>query len=116
MQAAGPPRQKHAGLALGQGRGHHEVFRGQFQPHVLHHLDVLDVLSRDVRDGYIEDVEVLSPYQVEEQVERPLEGLEDDLERIGWNVEILGRRHPGLALHDGEGHLLLFGTVEFHQR
>ena len=52
------------------------------------------VISRD-RD--VEDVEVLALDQVEQQIERALEGLEEDLERIGRYVEIvrqLGDGHP----------------------
>src|SRR5262249_19930463 len=58
-------------------------------------------------DRDVEDVEVLPPDQVEQKVERALERLEDDLERIGRDVEILRNLEHGLAAHDGERDLLL---------
>ena len=60
----------------------------KLQVQLLHELDVLHVLARDVRDRDVEDVEVLAPDQVEEQVERALERLEEHLERLRRDVEV----------------------------
>ena len=101
------PRQEHPGLDLGQHGGHQQVFAGELEVQLLHQLDVLHVLPRDVRDRDIEDVEILAPDHVEEQVERTLECLEEHLERLGRDVEVPRHLRDRLAIHDGERHLAL---------
>ncbi len=51
--------------------------------------------------------EVLAPDHVEEQVERTLECLEEDLERLRRDVEVPRHLRDGLSFHDGEGHFAL---------
>jgi hypothetical protein len=102
-------RQQHARLDLGQDRGHHQVLGGQLEAQVLQHVDVVDVLAGDLRDRDVEDVQVLPADQVQQQVERALEGLEDDLERIRRDVQVLRHLQHRLALEHGQRHLLLLG-------
>ena len=52
------PRQQHARLDLDQHRRHQQVFGGEFQLLLAHHLDVLQVLARELRHRDVEDVEV----------------------------------------------------------
>jgi hypothetical protein len=101
------PRQQHARLDLGQDRGHHQVFGGELEAHLVHGLDVVDVLPGDLGDGDVEDVQVLAADQVQQQVQRPFEGVEDDLQRIRRDVEILGDLQHWLAEHDRQRHFLL---------
>src|SRR5579871_3771758 len=60
----GRTRQQHARFDLGQHGGHHQVFAGELQLHLLHELDVLHVLARDLGDGDVEDVQVLAADEV----------------------------------------------------
>ena len=69
----------------GQDSGHHQVFRGELELQVAQHVDVLDVLPGDLGDGYVKDVQVLAADQVEQQIERAFEGLEDYLQRVSYN-------------------------------
>jgi hypothetical protein len=49
----------------------------------------------------------LASDQIQKQIEGPLECLEKDLERMGWNVEIARQLRDRFAGDDGEGHLAL---------
>ena len=109
LLGGGGAGQQHARLDLGQQGGHHQVFRRQFQAHVLHQLNVFHVLVGDHGNGDVEDVQVLALDQVEQQVQGPLEGVEEDLQGVRRYVEVLGQGEQGLALDDGEGHLPLLG-------
>ena len=104
-------RQQHARLDLGQRRGHHQVLAGELELHFLHQLDVLHVLARDLGDRDVEDVEVLPADQVQQQVERTFERLEEHLERLRRDVEILRHLGDGLAIDDGERHFHLLGAT-----
>ncbi|MCY1240081.1 hypothetical protein D9M72_529100 [compost metagenome] len=57
--------------------------------------------------GNVEDVDVLLADQVEQQVERALEGFEEDLQRIRRDIEILRQLGHRLAVDQGERQLLL---------
>ena len=85
-------RQQHARLDLDQHRRHQQVVAGELEVARADLLDVGQVLPRHARQRDVEDVEVLPPDQVEQQVERALEGLEEDLERIGRDVEVVRQR------------------------
>ncbi len=100
-------RQQHARLDLGQDRGHHQVFGGQLEAQVLQDLDVIDVLAGDLGDRDIEDVEVLPADQVQQQVERAFEGLEDHFQRIRRDVQVLRHLQNRLSLEHGQRHFLL---------
>ena len=51
-------------------------------------LDVLHVLARDLGDRDVEDVEVLAADQVQQQVERAFERLQEHLQRIRRDVQV----------------------------
>ena len=82
------PRQQHARFYFGKCRRHHEILARQFELHATHHVDVLHVLARDLGNGNIEDVQVLPADQVQQQVERAFERLQENLQRIRRNVEV----------------------------
>ena len=73
----------------------------------MHRLDVGDVLAGDLRDRDVEDLEVLAADQVQQQVERAFERIQDDLERIRRDVEVLRDLQHGLAMHHRQRHFLL---------
>ena len=99
-------RQQHARLDLDQHSGHRQILGREFEIRLADLVDVAQVLPREPRHRDVEDVEVLLPDQVEQQVERPLEGLEEDLERIGRDVEVGRQREQRLAVEPGEGDLI----------
>ena len=95
-------------LDLGQDRGHQQVFSGQFQPHhIAHQLDVAHVLPGDLGDRDIQDVQVLPPDQIQQQIQRTFECLQDHLERIRRYVQILRHLQHRLTAHDRQWHFLL---------
>ena len=100
-------RQEHARLDLGQHGGHHQILGGQFEAQLRHQLHVLHVLVGDDGDRDMEDIQVLALDQVQQQVQRPLEGVEKDLQGIRRDVEVLRQGQVGLALDQGERQLLL---------
>ena len=61
-------------------------------------VDVLQVLQRDLRHRDVEDVEVLLADQVQQQVQRPFEGFEEDFQRIGRDVQVVRQRKQRLAV------------------
>ena len=72
-------RKQHAALDLYKlGRQHHEILR---HDHIvlLHGLDVLQILSCYLRDLYIIDTHAGMLYEVDQQVERPLEDVKFNL-------------------------------------
>ena len=105
LACRGRPRQQHARLDLGQRRGHHQVFAGELELHAAHHVDVRHVLARDLGDRDVEDVEVLAADQVQQQVERAFERLEEHLQRIRRDVQVVRHLRDRLALDDGKRHL-----------
>lgn len=76
---------------------------------VLHQLDVLHVLAGDLRQRDIEHIQVLAPDQVQQQIERALEGIQEHLERLRRYVQVLRQLRERLAIDHGERHLDLFG-------
>ena len=97
-------RQQHARLDLGERRGHQQIFAGQLELQHLHQLDVARVLAGDLGDRNVEDVEILPPDQIQQQIERALEGLEEHLERLRRDVQVARQLGDGLALHHRERH------------
>ena len=104
-------RQQHSRLDLGQRRRHDQVFSGQFELHVLHELDVARVLDGDFGYGNVEDIQVLPPDQIQQQIQRAFEGFEKDLESVGRDIEIPGQLGNRFALNHREGHLTLPGIA-----
>jgi hypothetical protein len=73
-------------------------------------VDVDQILARHLGHRDVEDVEVLLADQVEQQVQRPLEGVEEDLEGVGRDVQIQRQLHHRLAVKAGQHlQLELFG-------
>ena len=100
-------RQQHARFHLGERRRHEQIFAGQLQLQHLHELDVARVLTRDLGDRNVQDVEVLPPDQIEQQIERALEGLQKYLESLRRDVQVARQLRDGLSLDHGEGHFRL---------
>jgi hypothetical protein len=101
-----PGRQQHPALDLDEHGRHQQVLAGQFEvvgPDLLH---VLQVLSRDAGQRDVEDVEVLLADQVEQQVQRPFEGLQKDLQRVGRDVQVLRHAEQRLAVQARHRHLV----------
>ena len=67
--------QQQTGFYLREPGRHQQVFRRQLQIEPLHQLHVLHVLSGDLQDRQVQDVELLTPDEVEQQIQRPLEGV-----------------------------------------
>jgi hypothetical protein len=59
----------------------------------------------------VEDVQVLAADQVQQQIERALEGLEEHLQRLWRDVEIPRHLGDGFAVHHRKGHLGLLGCA-----
>jgi len=100
-------RQQHARLDLGQHGGHQQILARQFELHLLHEFDVLHVLPGDFRDRDIEDVNVLPPYQVQQQIEGALESLEKHLQCVRRYVQVLRQSRYRLAVDDRKWHFSL---------
>jgi len=64
----------------------------------VHHVDVLEVLARQLRHRDVEHIQVLLADQVQQKVERAFEALQDDLQRIRRDVQILRHREHRLAV------------------
>ncbi len=95
--------QQQAGLYLREPGRHQQVFRRQLEVEALHQIHVLHVLGGDLQDGQVEDVELLAPDEVEQEIQRPLEGVEKHLQRIGGDEQVLGQLMVGLPQHGGDG-------------
>ena len=83
----------------------------QLEFHVVHEFDVARVLDGDLGNGNVENVQVLPPDEIQQQVQRPFEGLQEDLERVGRDVEIPGQFGNRFALDHRKGHLTLPGIA-----
>ena len=84
-------RQQHSRFYFHQQRRHQQIFRGKLEVTPAHQLDVLQILLGEPRHGDIEDVDIGLADQVEQQVERAFESVEEDLQRIRRDVQI--QRH-----------------------
>src|SRR6056297_88856 len=103
-------RQEHARLDLGKHGCHHEVLGRKLELQLLHDLDVLHVLLRNPGDRNVEDVDVLPLYEVQQEIERPFEGIQDDLECMGRNVQVDRQLDQRLAFDDRKRHFCLTGS------
>jgi hypothetical protein len=93
-------RQQQPGFDLHQHRGHDEVLCRELEITVAHRLDVGEVLLGHPRHRDVEDVDVRFANQVEKQVERSLEGLQENLQGVRRDVEIGGNLHHRFAPHE----------------
>src|SRR3546814_1503406 len=69
-----------------------------------------DVCSSDLGDfgnRDIEDVEILPPDQIQQQIERALESVQDDFKRVGRDVQVLRDLQHRLPADHGQRHFLL---------
>ncbi len=80
--------QQQARLDLDQHRGHQQILGREFQLRAPHHLDVAQVLPRQFRHRNVENVDVLPADEIEQQVQRPFERIEENLERVRRNVQV----------------------------
>ena len=80
-------RQQHPALDLHQRRGHDQEVAGELDVELVETLEMLEELVGDRRDGDVENVHLVLLDEVEEQVERAVEGVERD----GVGHE---KRHP----------------------
>src|SRR6185503_449990 len=85
-------------------RGHQQVIGGELELRCPHHLDVFHVLARELRHRDVEDVERVAANEVEEEVQRALERVEEDRERFRRDVEVLGHFRERLAADLRDGH------------
>ena len=108
------PRQKQPRLDLDQHRGHQQVLGSELELRASHHLDVAQVLARELRHRDVEHVDVLLADQVEQQIEGSFEGLQENLERLGRDVEVL--RHLEQRLAVDAGHRRTCGLREIDDR
>ena len=96
--------QQHARLDFDEHGRHQQVFAGKLKIAGADLIDVRKILPGHLSHRNVEDVEVLFANQVEQQIQRSLEGLKKDLERIRRDVEIGRHREQGLAIKARQRH------------
>lgn len=74
---------------------------------LLHHVDVIHVLPGDLGDRDIQDVQILAADQIQQQVQRTFEGIQDDFQRVRRNIQILRDLQHRLPMHHRQRHFLL---------
>ena len=79
-----------------------------------HHLDVAQVLAGELGHRDVEHVDVLPADQIQQQVERALERLEEHFERLRRNVQILRQLEQRLAVDAGDRRPALRGEIANH--
>ena len=82
------PRQQHPGLDVNQRRRHDQELARHVQVELLHELNRVQVLRGDERDRDVVDADLVLPDEVQQQVERPLEVIEPDGDRVDRRFEI----------------------------
>src|SRR2546423_807812 len=75
-------RQQHLRFDLDQCRGHYEKIGRERDVEPLHHLDVFEILLCDAGDRNVKNVRPLLPDDKQQQVERPGEVADLDLEIV----------------------------------
>ena len=98
--------QQHARLDLDQHGRHQQVFRSQLQVAGADLIDIAQILARHTRHRDVKDVEVLLANQIQQQVQRAFKGLQKDLQRVWWDVEVIGQRKQRLPVQTGHGHMV----------
>src|SRR5262249_20252557 len=71
--------QKLARFDVRQRRRHEQILTGNVEIQRAHLIEVRNVLLGDERDGNVEDVELVLPDQMQQEIERPLEDFELDV-------------------------------------
>ena len=67
-------RQQKARLHIHQGSRHQQIFAGHVEVEFLKHVDVSDVLIRDLRDREMVDIQFVGTNQMKEKIQRTLKG------------------------------------------
>ena len=80
-------------LQVDERRGHHQEFAGDIEVQLLHELDHVEVLRGDERDRNVVDVDLVLLDEVQQQIQRSLEVVEADSDRIGRRLEVLRFGH-----------------------
>ena len=75
-------REKQAGLQKGEPGGHHQIVGRQFEPQRPRRLDEPQVLLDQRQNGDARKVDLLPPGKLQQQVQRTLEAVEIDRERL----------------------------------
>ena len=78
--------QEDAGFDLGEGGGHHQILTRQFELAGLHHLHIGHVLVGDLGHIDIQNINVLPPDKIQQQVQRAFEGLKENLQGIRGDI------------------------------
>jgi hypothetical protein len=63
---------------MDQRRRHHQEVAGDVEVQLLHHVEIVEVLPRDQRNRDVVDIHLVLADQMDEQIERSLEGLQPD--------------------------------------
>jgi hypothetical protein len=86
-------RQQHPGLDLHQGSRHHQELAGNVEIQLLHQVQVIEILLGDDGDLNVVHVHLVLLDQMNEQIERAVEALQLDLDRLELRLEnLFGRR------------------------
>jgi hypothetical protein len=85
------PRQQHLRLDVDEGGRHDDELAGDVEVQLLHHLESLEILLRDERDRDVVDADLVLLDEVQQQIERALERLQLDRERVRRRFEVLVR-------------------------
>jgi hypothetical protein len=95
--------QQHARLDFDQHCRHQQVFRRQLEIALADLFDIDEVLQGDLRHRDIEDIEVLPPDQVQQQIERPFKCVKKDLERIRRDIQVSRQARERFAVQACQG-------------
>ena len=96
--------QQHARLDLYQHRRHQQILCRQFQVAAAHLVHIRQVLARECGHRDVKDVEVLLADQIQQQVQRPLKGLQNHLQRVWRDVQVSRQCKQRLAIQAGQRH------------
>ena len=78
--------------------------------HRIHQLDIAHVLLGDLCDVNIQNIQILTTDQIQQQIEGPLKGIKKHLERLRRNVEVFWELSDRLTANHCKGHLSLLGS------
>jgi len=71
-------------------------------------FDIADVLPGDFCNRNVEYVEVLSPNQVQQEIQRSLECVQKNFQRIGRDIQVIRQFQQRFPAHGGKCHFGLF--------
>src|SRR5258708_31977772 len=76
------PREQHLRLDVHQRAGHHEELPGRFEIQFLDQIEVAEVFLGDTRDGDVVNIEIILADQKQQEVQRPFEVLQANVNRF----------------------------------